>query len=167
MTCYSELGNEVTLAPPGPLDSVIVTMSSWACESGPYWRRLSDDGPGPTFTVPITLTIYSVRWGSPGLRTAARPTDVIATDTGTFNIPFRPSPSPECANSHPTGWYDTTNDTCHYGFAFNITFSNFTFENGFSADEPLPATVIYGIAYNTSGHGYNPTGNPPATRPTI
>ena len=88
---------------------------------------------------------------------------MIATDSETSETyPFRPSPSPECADSLPTGWCDATNKTCHDGKTFNITFSNFTFENGFSAAEPLPATVIYGIAYNTSGHGYTPTGNPPS-----
>ena len=153
-TAYSELGNEVTLAHPGPLASVIATMSVWACESGPYWDNCHTTNPEATFPVPITLTIYS-----PGTGTAHGP--VIATDAGTFNIPFRPSPSPQCAADLPTGFYDATNFTCHNGKAVNITFSNFTFEPGFSAAEPLPATVIYGIAYNTSGHGYVPTNNPP------
>ena len=155
-TAYSELGNEVTLAHPGPLDSVIVTMSIWACQSGPDWDNCQTTNPEATFTVPTTLKIET----NPENPTAPGP--VIATDSETSEAyPFRPSPSPECAGELPTGWYDATNKTCHDGKNFNIRFSNFTFENGFSAAEPLPATVIYGIAYNTSGHGYIPTNNPP------
>ena len=150
---FSELGNEVTLVPPGPLDSVIVTMSTWACQSGLYYDNCQTT-PGATFAVPMTLKIYSQGSGT-------APGPVIATDAETINIPFRPSPSPECAAELPTGFYDATNKTCHDGKAVNITFSNFTFENGFSAAEPLPATVIYGIAYNTYGHGYHPIGGDP------
>ena len=102
----------------------------------------------------MTLKIYSQGSGT-------APGPVIATDAETINVPFRPSPSPECAGDLPTGWYDPTNGTCHDGKAVNITFSNFSFENGFSAAEPLPATVIYGIAYNTYGHGYSPIGGDP------
>ena len=152
-TYYSELGNKVTLAPPGPLDSVIVTMSTWACESGLYYDNCHTS-PGATFPVPMTLKIYSQGSGT-------APGPVIATDAETINIPFRPSPSPQCAAELPTGWYDETNGTCHDGKAVNITFSNFSFENGFSAAEPLPATLIYGIAYNTYGHGYTPIGGDP------
>jgi hypothetical protein len=154
---FSELGNEVNLANPGPLSSVVVTMSSLACEMG-TWYGGSTETPGhcvtnqgATFSVPITLKIYGVGDGT-------TPGPVIATDAGVFNIPFRPSASPECDSDAPGRWYEATNNTCHSGFSYNITFSSFTFSNGFSAGQPLPATVIYGIAYNTTHHGYSPLG---------
>ncbi len=152
---FAELGNEVSLASPGPLDSVIVTMSSLECESGTWNGGNCETTPGHTFPVPITLTIYSAGQGN-----AAGPK--IATDTGTFDIPFRPSASPECADAAPGAWYFVRNGTgtCHFSFPANITFSNFTFSNGFAPGQPLPGTVIYGIAYNTSTNGYHPTGTP-------
>ena len=150
---FAELGSEVTLSSPGPLDSVMVTMSSLQCESGTWNGNNCETTPGHTFPVPITLTIYSGGQGN-----AAGPK--IATDTGTFDIPFRPSASAQCENDAPGAWYFTTTGTCHFSFPANITFSNFTFSNGFAPDQPLPGTVIYGIAYNTTTNGYNPTGTP-------
>jgi hypothetical protein len=143
---FAELGNEVTLANPGPLSSVIVSMSSWACGSGTWWVGNCETTPGATFPVPITLTIYSAGQGN-------APGPQIATETGTFNIPFRPSKSTECQHSMPGGWYEATNHTCHDSFTYNITFSNFT-----PPDQSLPGTVVYGIAYNTSHNGYHPLG---------
>ena len=144
---FAELGNEVTLANPGPLSSVTVSMSSWACGSGTWWVGNCETTPGATFPVPITLKIYSAGQGN-------APGPQIATETGTFNIPFRPSKSPECEYSMPGGWYEATNKTCHDVL---LTTSR-------SVTSPRPtnrcrATVIYGIAYNTSRTGTPARGN--------
>src|SRR5438132_2016954 len=56
----SEFGDHVRIAPiPTPtLTSAVVTMSSWACESGGFQTCVTT--PGSTFTHPITLNIYRV-----------------------------------------------------------------------------------------------------------
>ena len=45
----------------GRSSSVIVTMSIWACESGPYWDNCQTTNPEATFTVPTTLKIYETQ----------------------------------------------------------------------------------------------------------
>ena len=161
---FDELGNEVNLARSGTLSSVVVTMSSFACQTG-SWNTdtCMTTTPGATYPVDITFNIYSVGTGN----TLGAP---IATDTQTFNIPFRPTadnlttpPGTNCQR-YPFSegeWYDPTENYCFNGLTTNITFnaSDFT-----PADPTLPATVIYGIAYNTDTNGYHPLGpvNSPA-----
>jgi Putative Ig domain len=81
----------------------------------------------------------------------------VTTDTQTFNIPFRPSAVPVGYGPNPTGgcgdgasWYDAVSNNCFHGYFTNITF-NF-------GHVTLPNSVIYGIAYNTSGYGAQPYG---------
>jgi hypothetical protein len=148
---FAELGNEVHLANPGPLGDVVVTMSNLACESGLWYTGNCETTDGATFQVPITLKIYETGDGT-------TPGPVIATETHTFNIPFRPSASPQCIGSETGRWYEEQNNTCHNGLTNNITFDSFTFGNGFTSSTPLPGTVIFGIAYNTGSNGYDPLG---------
>ena len=142
---YDELGNEVNLASSGTLSSVVVTMSSFTCETGSGTTCVTTHG--TTYPVPITLNIYN-----PGL--TSTPGTLIASDTQTFNIPYRPSADNTiCGNTGQ--WFNSTNETCYNGFATNITFdaSNFT-----PVNPTLPGTLIYGIAYNTETNGYDPLG---------
>jgi hypothetical protein len=143
-TNTTEFGNEITLLPSvSPLQSVVVDMSSWACEAG-NWTGLDNSNnptqpcvtsPGATFTTPITLNIYS-----PGDLSSP-----IATDTQIFTIPYRPSTDPiHCPGSPATAWYDTANDTCYHGYSTQIVF-DLSSEN-----IVLPSTVVYGIAYDAS-----------------
>ena len=92
----------------------------------------------------------------------------IATDTGTFDIPFRPSASPECADAAPGAWYFVRNGTgtCHYGYPANITFSNFTFSNGFAPGQPLPARLST-ASHTTLLRTGTPDRHAPTIRPTI
>ena len=143
---FDELGNEVNLASSGTLSSVVVTMSSFTCETGSGTTCVTT--PGATYPVPITFTIYGA---GPGNTLGSE----IASDTQTFDIPYRPS-----ANStYCTGgeWFDTATEGCYNGFATNITFdaSNFS-----PANPTLPGTLIYGIAYDTQTNGYSPVGSP-------
>lgn len=165
----SEFGDQVVFAGAArDLTGVKVTLSSWACESGNWYGTGTDactTTPGATFTnVPITLNIYAV--GSDG----TTPGTLLASDTVTPNIPYRPSSSvdpvvcyvhsnPYADNTistggtpDPTAWYDPTTNTCNHGIDDNITF-DFSSQN-----VTLPDKVIYGITYNTSTHGPNPLG---------
>jgi hypothetical protein len=136
-----EFGNEITpVASTSPLDTVVVDMSSWACETGSGATCVTT--PGDTFKVPITFNIFN----------PASPTGApIATDTQTFNIPFRPS-SAGCP-SDPTAWYDATTKTCNHGLLTPITF-DFS-----SQDFVLPSPLVYGIEFNTADYGPAPTGD--------
>jgi predicted ribosomally synthesized peptide with SipW-like signal peptide len=134
----SEWGAGVTFAGTArKLSTATVTMSSWACETGSGVTCVTT--PGDTFDVPITFNVYNV-----GASNAVG--SVIATVTQTFAIPYRPSANPACATK--TQWSDGTN--CFNGKAMNITFT-------FSG-QTLPATAIFGVAFNTTDHGYTPTG---------
>jgi hypothetical protein len=139
---FDELGNEVNLASSGTLSSVVVTISSFTCETGSGTTCVTT--PGTTYPVDITFNIYS-----PG--TGNTPGALIASGTQTFDIPFRPSAdNVDCSGG---AWFDTTTEGCFNGFAANITFDagNFT-----PANPTLPGAVIYGIAYDTTTNGYNP-----------
>ncbi len=134
-----EFGNEITpVASSSPLSTVVVDMSSFACQSGSGATCVTT--PGSTFPATLTLNIYSPvsPTGSP-----------LATDTQTFNIPFRPS-SNGCP-SDDTAWYDATTATCNHGLLTPVTF-NFS-----SQDFVLPSTLVYGVEFNTADYGPAPT----------
>ena len=134
-TGTSAIGNQISLASVAqPLTNVVVTMSSWACESG-AWNSDCVGSPSDTYPVPITLTLYNT--GSGGL-----PGTTIVTDQQTFNIPYRPSSSASCTGANAGAWI--SNGTCYFGYANNITF-DFS-----SQDVILPSTVIYEISYDTN-----------------
>ncbi len=150
-TGTTEFGNEVNLASPGQeLDSVQVTMSDWACQTGSGTTCVTT--PGATFPLSMTLTIYSV-----GADNSVG--SIIASDTQTMNIPYRPSsnnseclgPNLDNPNAGPGAangeWYNGS--TCSIDLNSNITFNgvDFTVPN-----ITLPGSVIYGISYDaTSG----------------
>ncbi len=142
---YNEFGAQVQLAGSArKLTSAIVTMSSWACQSGDWNHANCVSAAGATFDAPITFNVYNV-----GANNAVG--SLIATKTQTFTLPYRPSTdSTHCTSGR---WYDGA--TCFNGKAANITFS--------FAGQALPDKVIFGIAYNSDNHGYSPlhgTGSP-------
>ena len=65
-TQTSEFGNQVTLSgAANQLNNVVVTLSSWGCESGAWGNAYGTANacvttPGATFSEPITFNIYSV-----------------------------------------------------------------------------------------------------------
>ena len=157
-TQAAEVGNQVTLSgAANDLNNVVVTMSSWACQNGAWGNGYGTANacvttPGATFNEPITLNIYSA-----GANNAVG--GLLATDTQTFAIPYRPSssdPSVYSAEGCTAGngkWYNASDNTCDNGLATNITFD-------LSAQNVvLPSRVIYGIAYNTSDYGAAPYGD--------
>ena len=146
-----QIGDEVTFAGTARgLDTVTVTMTSWACQSGGNYTDDCVSAPGATFPVPITLKIYNEP--ASGLFT---PGSLIVSKTATFDIPYRPSADPgHCTGTTNHGrWWDGT--ACYTGKSVDVTFD-------FSGDNVvLPNTVVYGIAYNTTNYGPNPIGTQP------
>jgi len=103
--------------------------------------------PGATFSEPITLNIYNV-----GPASAYGPSTVgnlVASDTQTFAIPYRPSEDDtDCTGNKAGAWYDADLATCFHGLLTPIQF-NF-------GHVIIPDDVIYGIIYNTSDWGPQP-----------
>jgi hypothetical protein len=143
-TSSSEFGGLIDLGP-GPRTNPVVTatLSSWACQSG-GWTSSCQTTPGAKFGEPITLNIYNVNAdNSVG--------SLIATDTQTFEIPYRPSSDPTDCPGSPAEWFDGSN--CYNGLATKVSW-DLT-----SATLHLPSRVIVSLAYNTSDYGYQSYGD--------
>jgi hypothetical protein len=141
---FNEFGNEVTFAGTNrQLTNVTLTLSSWGCVAGHWYSGDCSTPSGATFSEPITLTIYN-----PPQAGSDVPGSMITRVTQTFAVPYRPSASPRCADANAGKWWDASLKTCFNGAAVNVTFN--------LANVTAPNTVVYGIAYNTSHHGYAP-----------
>jgi hypothetical protein len=138
-TQTSEFGDLVQFGGGGrALTQVTLVMSDWALAS--TYGSMS-----PTWNHPITLNLYNV--DNSGANPA--PGTLIATQTQTFAIPWRPEADPTCSGG--TAWR-ASNGNCYNGYAFQITF-DFT-------GTTVPNQIIYGVAYNTNTWGYAPIGQP-------
>lgn len=148
-TQASEFGNQILMTKTAnSVGTVVVTMSSWACQSG-AWSGPTPcvTAPGATFTEPITLNIYR----APATGTFV-PGTLIVSATKTFSIPYRPSAdATNCTGSSLGQWFDGTQG-CFNGRAHNITFNLSTLH------VTLPQDIVFGIAYNTSQYGPHPYG---------
>lgn len=141
----SEWGGLVRLGgASGPAPVITVLMSSWGCESG-SWTTTCTTTPGATFSIPITLNVRARGAGD-------APGALLATQTKTFAIPYRPSSDPACATSlaAPDGWTADGGTTCSNGRAVPITFDPLAIT--------LPAEAIVTVAFNTTHAGYVPIG---------
>ena len=139
----AEFGDHIQLAGTARLlDSVMITMSSWACESGSWTAKNCVTTPGAGYTHPLTLNIYRVDESGGTPVTGA----LLATVTQDTFIPYRPSSDPACTSNG--GW----GANCFNGYAFNVTFDMSRL------DLVLPDEIIYGLAFNTQTWGYNPIG---------
>jgi hypothetical protein len=149
-TSVYQLGAEITpVSSTAPLSTVVVDLSSWACETG-SWQSGCTTTPGATFPASITFNIYT-----PG--NTATPE---YTDTQTFNIPYRPtSDSGTNCSGDNTAWYDATTLACYHGLETPITF-NFA-PQGIVLSGP----VVYGIEFSTSDYGPNATPGLNETQP--
>jgi hypothetical protein len=143
-TSTSEFGGLINLGP-GPRTNPVITatLSSWGCQSG-SWTSTCVTTPGAKFGEPITLNIYNV---NPDNSVGS----LIATDTKTFEIPYRPSSDSKDCSSNPSEWFDGTE--CYNGLATNVSWDLS------SATLKLPSRVIVSLAYNTSDYGYQPYGD--------
>jgi len=101
--------------------------------------------------VPITFTIYG-----PG-STAGTIGGVLASQTKTFNVPYRPSANGTAcgpgtasiftgASNDGTQWFDPATGSCYYGVTYAATFTSFTF----TSSRVLPTTVVYSVSYSAS-----------------
>jgi hypothetical protein len=138
-TQTAEFGNLIEFGGTGrALGAVTLVMSDWALAS--------DYGSSnPTWSHPITLNLYDVDSSGP----VPAPGSLIATQTQTFAIPWRPEADPTCAGG--TAWR-AGDGNCYNGYAFTITF-DFT-------GPTVPDRIIYGVAYDTQTWGYAPIGTP-------
>ena len=61
-TQTSQLGNQISFTPGSGrvLTSVVVTLSSWGCQTGGWSTDDCSTTPGATFSEPITLNLYDV-----------------------------------------------------------------------------------------------------------
>jgi hypothetical protein len=134
---FATLGDEITFAAgPRRLNTVTVTLSSWACVQGSWVNGDCSTPAGATFSLPITLRIYDTG------------NNLLASSSQTFDVPYRPSASAKCTGGR---WYSSGLKTCFNGLADDVTFS-------FGGNVTLPDTVVYAISYNTTHYGPSPIG---------
>jgi hypothetical protein len=136
-TSAAEFGGMAGFAGGSPLaiDTVTVAMSDWTYES--QWEAL---GTSAGYSIPLTLNLYDVGAGN----TVGA---LIATETVDAFIPWRPEPDPAACGGTA---YQASNGTCYNGSLSTVTF---TF-----AGLDVPQQIIYGLSFNTTDHGYSPTG---------
>ena len=154
----SEFGSGANLATAGQLDTVSFVLKSYGCGTSGSWTN----SPGPcvttlpaTFSLPITLHVYAV--GGPPNYVGA----LLATQTQTFNIPYRPSTSPSCTGtSRPADFVDPVSGVCVPGLANEITFN-------VPAGVTVPSPAIFTVAFNTTSYGYAPYGTGTACHATV
>ena len=145
-TQASQLGDGITFLSSNKkhLKTVSVVMSSWACETGGGATCVTT--PGSTFTHPITLNLYATNVGN-------LPGSLIASATKPFAIKYRPTSDTGInCNGDNTAWFSPADSACYHGIVQTITF-NFA-----SLHLILPSSIVYGVAYNTSGYGAAPYG---------
>lgn len=154
-TSTAELGGEVELTKTSAKHAqrlaVTAVMSSWTCQSGSWNADNCVTSPGAKFTWPITLKLYGVGAGG-------EPVGPITEETQSFNIPYRPSASPECRGELAGTWLYTHGSgkhavhACANGLAAPIAFAPLT------VSAPVPKKLIVSLAYNTETYGAHPTG---------
>lgn len=137
-TSTAEFGNAVTLAGGArELTTITVLMSNWALES-----TYETVGTSAGYVHPLTLNLYNY---GPGGSVGSS----IGSQTINAFIPWRPEADGACG----TGW-KASDGNCYNGLATTVVFD-------FTADDiTLPDALIFGLAFNTNTHGYNPIGAP-------
>lgn len=138
-----EFGDEVALGGTARgLQSMSVVLDSWGCQSGAWYSGDCQTVSGATFSEPVTFTVYADNAGTPGA--------VLAQQTQTVAVGYRPSASARCTGADAGKWYSATDKTCYNGFpqTVRMTFSGVQ----------LPTDVIWSVAYSTSGYGPSPYG---------
>lgn len=134
-TSTQEFGGLIELAGgvPATLTSATVLMSNWSKES-----TYQTVGTTAGFVVPLTLNLYNV---GPGNTLGS----LFSSVTTNANILWRPEDSAGC-----NGAWRAADNACYNGFAQTVSFT--------LAGVSAPAQLIYGLAFNTPHHGYNPIG---------
>jgi hypothetical protein len=144
-TSAAELGGQIQTSGSATNPIVTVGMSSWACQSGNATDGSCVSEPGSKYNVPITLNVYEV---GPENSVGAK----LVTFTQNFAVPYRPSANTTKCNGNG-GWFKAGN--CFHGKLFKIRFSKI---GSTKAPLTLPEKSIVSVAFNTTDHGYAPTG---------
>jgi hypothetical protein len=120
---------------------VVITMDSWACETGNWFAYTCHTEPGKTFAQPITVSINALGAGN----TVGA---LLATNTKTYKIPYRPSANlSKCTGPANLGkWY--AKGKCWTSKAARILMP--------LRAATLPSQVIITVAFNTSDYGAVP-----------
>ena len=135
-TSTAEFGGLIQFAGSGGSYSALratVVMSNWALASD-YDSTLAG------YKQLLTLTIYNV---GPGDTVGTK----IASDTVDAFIPWRPAASAGCG----TAWR-AADGQCYNGLATEVTFD--------LPNVTVSGQVIYGLSFDTTNYGANPTGTP-------
>jgi hypothetical protein len=155
----NELGDGITLQRAGTLSTASIALNIWACQAGndsqgvPLSPQCSTTA-GATFSQPITMNIYNTGSGT-------APGSLIASDTQTFSIPYRPSAdNTKCPGGQTVfgtytfynTYYSTADGACSTGLTDVVTF------NSFSGNVTLPKQIIVTVTFNTTYQGYSPIG---------
>ncbi len=142
----------------GTLGQVTVVMSSWGCQTGSWSAGNCATTSGATFLQPITISV----WGVNDSSSTPTPAGLLGQIAQTFNIPFRPSSTPNQCQNDATRWYNSKDKTCYHGLATPIVVN-------FSPQHiPVPANnkIIVTVAYNTTDFGPNPIGPSACSSPS-
>jgi hypothetical protein len=141
-----QLGDGVNLAHTGKLQRVRYVLSSWGCQSGNWSTHNCVTNGHPTFPVPFTVNVYAV-----DNTQTSHVGALLATQTRTFNIPYRPSSDvARCPSGEQ--FFSRVDNACVHGLANVIAFN-------FGAPRvSLPAQIIVSLVYNTSHYGPHPIG---------
>ena len=119
--------------------TVIVDMSSFACQRGTWSEKNCETTPGAKFEWPITFAVNAV--GPNNLRGP-----LLGSGSKVFKIPYRPSYSPRCFSTSVGTWYHK--GECSDGKAVRLSLP-LTIAN-------LPSKAIITISFNTSDYGATP-----------
>jgi hypothetical protein len=147
-----EFGDAVNLTQSDTATKVSVVMQSWACASGSWYaHNCSTPKPPTKFAEPITLSIYRVVLDT---NMNPQPGTLLAQQTKTFMINYRPSANPRCVGSAYSagGFIGKPDGYCDEGLSQTISW------NVKRPVTSLPSQVIVTLAYNTSTSGYSPYG---------
>lgn len=138
----SDFGDEVVLDKAGKIQTMTVLMSSWGCENGHWDSGDCQTTKGATFEVPLTFKVYAYDAGKKG--------ELLAHQTASVAMPYRPSASPNCVDDKAGEWFNTADKTCYSGFPQAVTMK---FDG-----QSLPSHVIWTVEYDTSTAGPSPRG---------
>ncbi len=125
---FSEIGDGLIFTPGSNrlVTKVTVILDDWACVSGHWYNPAGTadscvtNPAGATFSQPVTLHIYAVNSSTTPISAGA----LLASQTSTFTIPYRPTSDAVCATaplgSDGTKWYDATTNACYHGITVPI-----------------------------------------------
>jgi hypothetical protein len=127
--------------------TVVIGMSSWACQEGGAFTDNCKTTPTTKYAMPMQLNVYKV---GPGGAVG----ELLTTVSQTFEMPYRPSASKQCTGGEAGDWYSHRSASCFHGKAFKIKFA-------LPAGVVLPSQAIISVVYNTTDHGPSPVGAAP------